>query len=55
MPSAVSSGFAVGVANVSTNITDLLGANLPAILGVGAIWIALFAVWRFTRRATGGR
>lgn len=55
MPSAVSSGFAAGVGNVSTNISDLLGANLAAILGVAAILIAVGVVWRFTRRAVGSR
>lgn len=54
MPSAVTTGFATGVGSVQTNIGDLLGANLPAILATAAIIIAVSVVWRFTRRAVRG-
>lgn len=52
MPTAVTTAFGAGVTSISTNITDLLGANLASILGVAAILIAVNVVWRFARRAT---
>lgn len=50
MPTAVSSAFGAGVTGLSTDITDLLASNLPAILTVAGILIAVTLVWRFTRR-----
>ena len=43
---------AIGAAitSLSTNIQTMIGTNLPALLGVAAIFIAIPAVWGLVKR-----
>ena len=41
---------AIGTTSLSTNIQTMIGTNLPALLGVAAIFIAIPAVWGLVKR-----
>lgn len=46
----ITTAIGTAITSLSTNIQTMIGANLPAMLGVGAIFIAIPAVWGLMRR-----
>lgn len=48
----ISTALGTAISSLSTNIQSIIGTNLPAMLGVAAIFIAIPAVWALVRRFT---
>lgn len=46
----ISTALGTAISGLSTNIQTIIGANLPAMLGVAAIFIAIPAVWNLVKR-----
>ena len=49
---AISTAMSTAITGLSTNLQTMIGANLPAILGVAAIFIAVPAVWGFVKKVS---
>lgn len=47
---AITTALGTAITSVSTTITGAVGDNLGAILGIGAIFIVINAVWRLVKR-----
>ncbi|MCI8468632.1 MAG: hypothetical protein HFJ75_03945 [Eggerthellaceae bacterium] len=50
----IKTAMGTAISNLSTSIQDMVGANLPALLGVAAIFISITAVWGLVRKFTRG-
>lgn len=50
----ITTAIGSAVTQLSTNIQSVVGANLPTILGVAAIFIAITATWKLVKRFTNG-
>lgn len=48
----ISTALTTAITSLGTNLQSIIGSNLPAILGVAAIFIAVPAVWGFVKRFT---
>lgn len=48
----ITTAMGTAISTLSTNIQSMIGTNLPALLGVAAIFIAIPAVWGLVRRFT---
>lgn len=46
----ISTALTTAITGLSTNIQSIIGSNLPAMLGVAAIFIAIPAVWNLVKR-----
>ena len=46
----ITTAFGTAITSLSTNIQTAVGANLPAMLSVAAIFIVITAVWRLVKR-----
>lgn len=46
----ITTAIGTAISSLSTNIQTMIGANLPPLLGVGAIFIAIPAVWGLVKR-----
>ncbi len=46
----ITTAMSTAITGLSTNLQTAIGANLPAILGVAAIFIVVPAVWGFVKR-----
>lgn len=47
---AIGTAIGTAITSLSTNIQTMIGTNLPALLGVAAIFIAIPAVWGLVKR-----
>ena len=50
----ITTAIGTAITSLSTNIQTMIGTNLPALLGVAAIFIAIPAVWGLVKRPAGG-
>lgn len=50
----ISTAMSTAITSLGTNLQSMIGSNLPPILGVAAIFIAVPAVWGFVKRFTRG-
>lgn len=50
----ISTAMTTAITGLGTNLQTVIGSNLPAILGVAAIFIVVPAVWGFVKRFTRG-
>lgn len=48
----ISTALTTAITSLGTNLQSIIGSNLPAILSVAAIFIAVPAVWGFVKRFT---
>lgn len=46
----ITTAIGTAITSLSTNIQTMIGSNLPAMLSIGAIFIAIPAVWGLVRR-----
>lgn len=46
----ISTALTTAITGLSTNIQTAVGANLPAVLGVAAIFIVIGSVWGLVRK-----
>lgn len=46
----ITTALGTAISTLTEQITSSIGANLPAILGVGAIFIVIPAVWRLVKK-----
>lgn len=46
----ITTAIGTAISSLSTNIQSMIGTNLPAMLGVAAIFIAIPAIWGLVRR-----
>lgn len=46
----ITTAIGTAITSLSTNIQTMIGTNLPALLGVTAIFIAIPAVWGLVKR-----
>lgn len=46
----ITTAIGTAITSLSTNIQTMIGTNLPALLGVAAIFIAIPAVWGLVKR-----
>ena len=46
----ITSSIGTAITSLSTSLQGMIGTNLPAILGVAAIFIAIPAVWNLVKR-----
>lgn len=46
----ISSGISTAITGVTGDIASAVADNLPAVLGVGAIFILIPAVWKLVKR-----
>ena len=46
----ITTAIGTAITSLTSNITTMIGSNLPALLGVGAIFIAIPAVWSLVKR-----
>ena len=46
----ISTALSTSITSLGTNLQSIIGTNLPAILTVAAIFIAVPAVWGFVKR-----
>ena len=50
LPKSITTAIGTAITSLSTNIQTMIGTNLPALLGVAAIFIAIPAVWGLVKR-----
>ncbi|WP_304426554.1 hypothetical protein [uncultured Adlercreutzia sp.] len=50
----ISTALTTAITGLSTNIQTAVGANLPAILGVAAVFIVIGAVWKLVKTMSKG-
>lgn len=50
----ISTALGTAISGLGTNIQSIIGTNLPAMLGVAAVFIAIPAVWNLVKRFTRG-
>ena len=50
----ITTALGTAVTSLGTNLQSAIGANLPAILSVAAIFIVITATWRLVKRFTQG-
>lgn len=48
----ITTAIGTAITSLSTNIQSVIGTNLPALLGVAAIFIVIPAVWGLVKRFT---
>lgn len=48
----ITTAIGTAIGTLSTNIQTVIGTNLPAMLGVAAIFIVIPAVWHLVKRFT---
>lgn len=48
----ITTAMTTAITGLGTSLQSVIGANLPAILGVAAIFIVVPAVWGFVKRFT---
>lgn len=46
----ITQAIGTAVTSLSTNIQDVIGTNLPAMLSVAAIFIVIPACWKLVKR-----
>ena len=46
----ITTAIGTAITSLSTNIQSVIGANLPAMLSVAAIFIVIPAVWNLVKR-----
>ena len=46
----ITTAMTTAITSLSTDLQSVIGGNLPAILSVAAIFIAVPAVWGFVKR-----
>lgn len=46
----ITTAIGTAINTLSTNIQSVIGTNLPAMLGIAAIFIAIPAVWHLVKR-----
>lgn len=46
----ITTAIGTAITSVTGDIASAIGTNLPAILGVGAIFIVIPAVWKLVKR-----
>lgn len=46
----ITTALGTAITSLSTNIQAAVGANLPAMLSVAAIFIVITATWRLVKR-----
>lgn len=46
----ITTAIGTAITSLSTNIQTMIGTNLPALLGVAGIFIAIPAVWGLVKR-----
>lgn len=46
----ITTAMGTAISTLSTNIQTMIGTNLPSLLGVAAIFIAIPAVWGLVKR-----
>ena len=46
----ITTAIGTAITSLSTNIQTMIGTNLPALLGVAAIFISIRAVWGLVKR-----
>ncbi|GEM_PF-2635518 len=49
----ITTAMGTAITTLSTNIQSMIGTNLPAMLGLAAIFIAIPAVWKLVKRFSG--
>lgn len=49
----ITTALTTAITGLGTNLQTVIGANLPAILSVAAIFIVIPAVWKLVKRFTG--
>lgn len=47
---AITTAIGTAVTSVTSTVTGAIGDNLPAIMGLGAIFIVIPAVWRLVKK-----
>ncbi len=50
----ITTALTTAITSLGTSLQSVIGANLPAILAVAAIFIAIPAVWNLVKRMTRG-
>ncbi len=50
----ITTAIGTAVTQLSTSIQTVIGANLPTILGIAAIFIAITATWTLVNSSTTG-
>lgn len=48
----ITAAIGTAVTNLSQNLQSVIGTNLPAMLGVAAIFIVIPAVWKLVKKFT---
>lgn len=46
----ISTAMSTAITSLSTNIQTAIGANLPAMLSVAAIFIVISATWKLVKK-----